>query len=84
MPDPELARSLPPLAAALTGLCVPNAFTGAEQWGRTVARAVGDAVCADRAALVVRSPNRVHVFAHGAAAPPDAPPPSPDAQPAAT
>ena len=69
MPDPEPARTPTPLTAALTALCVPSAFAGVEQWGRLVARAVGDAVCADRAALVVRSPNRAHVFAHGADAP---------------
>jgi DNA-binding CsgD family transcriptional regulator len=66
MTETEPPGSLTSLAAALTALFVPTEFTGQDRWGRGVARAVGDAVCADHAVLVVRSPNRLHVYADGA------------------
>jgi DNA-binding CsgD family transcriptional regulator len=62
MTDLDPAGSRTSLAAALTALFVPTEFAGQDKWGRDVARAVGDVVCADGAALVVRSSNRLHVY----------------------
>src|SRR5687768_17361365 len=66
MTDAAPPGSLTSLAAALPAHFAPAEFPGQDRWGRGVARAVGDAVCADHAVLVVRSPNRLHVYADGA------------------
>lgn len=56
------AGSLTSLTAALTTLFLPPEPIGQEKWGRSVARTVGDAVCATHAVLIVGSRNEMHAY----------------------
>ena len=62
MSNTDPAGSLTSITAALTALFLPTDSTGHDRWGRDVARAVGGAVCADRAVLVVCSQSQLHVY----------------------